>query len=138
MKVYNYDEVTGKFVGESMADESPLEPGVFHIPAFSTPIPVPDFDPAEQEAFFADGIWTLKDIPKEDEAEKLQGTKNLKKALIAQSCGRAICRREMRCFRLRTYLPDRANRPDEPYRKCRIVILPGRDKRLENSANLLR
>ena len=35
MKIYNYDD-NGIFIGESIADESPLETGVFLIPAFST------------------------------------------------------------------------------------------------------
>ena len=37
MKIYNYDE-NGFYVGESIADESPLEPGVFLIPAGSTTV----------------------------------------------------------------------------------------------------
>lgn len=37
MRVYNYDE-NGFFINESIADESPLEPGVFLIPAYSTTV----------------------------------------------------------------------------------------------------
>jgi hypothetical protein len=36
MKVYTYDRETGFFLGESQADPSPMEPGKFLIPAFST------------------------------------------------------------------------------------------------------
>lgn len=40
---YNYDEVTGEYIGFEQADESPLEPGVFMLPAFSTAIEPPAF-----------------------------------------------------------------------------------------------
>lgn len=37
MKVYTYDRTTGAFLGEVDADPSPMEPGKFLEPAFSTP-----------------------------------------------------------------------------------------------------
>lgn len=40
--VYQYD-VAGMFTGESEADESPLEPGVFLIPARCTTIAPPEY-----------------------------------------------------------------------------------------------
>lgn len=42
MKIYNYDD-NGIFINESLADESPLEPGVFLIPACSTTIEPPEY-----------------------------------------------------------------------------------------------
>jgi hypothetical protein len=62
MNIYNYDTFTGEYIGPSTADESPLEPGVFLIPANSTTIA----PPASQDGKtvnFENGVWVLNDIP---------------------------------------------------------------------------
>lgn len=41
MKIYNYHRETFEFTGSGFADPSPLEPGVFLFPAFSTPVEPP-------------------------------------------------------------------------------------------------
>lgn len=51
MKIYNYDRESGEFVGTSEADESPLEIGMYLIPAFATKIPVPDTKENEAAVF---------------------------------------------------------------------------------------
>lgn len=57
--VYNYDPASGAFTSTSLADESPLEPGKFLAPAYSTLIAPPD--PGEhQVAVFQRGEWTLR------------------------------------------------------------------------------
>lgn len=62
MKIYNYNASTLEYTGESIADESPLEPGVFLIPAFSTPIkPLPAT--AGKMRLFVNGSWSKVDIP---------------------------------------------------------------------------
>lgn len=59
-QVHHYDEHTGLYLGTSDAFESPLESGVFLIPAFATDIDLPEFVPGKA-LVFADGAWTLID-----------------------------------------------------------------------------
>jgi hypothetical protein len=51
----------GYFIGITTADESPLEPGVFLIPAGAVEAPIPTI-PEGQRAKW-DGVWVLEDIP---------------------------------------------------------------------------
>ncbi|QJT10220.1 hypothetical protein [Oceanidesulfovibrio marinus] len=44
MQIYHYDRDTGAYLGPSLADESPLEPGVFILPAHATKIEPPETD----------------------------------------------------------------------------------------------
>lgn len=59
-KIHHYSEATGEYLGTSDAFESPLEPGVYLIPAFATDIDLPEFVPGKA-LVFADGAWTLVD-----------------------------------------------------------------------------
>ncbi|KKI11982.1 hypothetical protein XA67_22050 [Comamonas thiooxydans] len=59
-QVHNYDEHTGEYLGSSDAFESPLETGVYLIPAFATDIDLPECPPGKL-LVFADGDWTLVD-----------------------------------------------------------------------------
>lgn len=58
MKIYNYEKDTGAFVNEGVADESPLEPGVFLLPANATKTAPPKFGPYEIPVF-RDGKWAV-------------------------------------------------------------------------------
>lgn len=59
-QIHHYSEATGEYLGTSDAFESPLEPGVFLIPAFATDIDLPEFEPGKA-LVFKDGAWTLVD-----------------------------------------------------------------------------
>jgi hypothetical protein len=63
MRVYHFDADTGVFTGHSSeADASPLEPGVFLIPAHATDRVPPPLSMGEQ-ARFADENWLREKIP---------------------------------------------------------------------------
>lgn len=66
MKVYNYND-NGEFVGADDADKSPLEEGVFLIPAKATTIEPPT-QVEGKKLIFVSGVWNLVDIavPSED------------------------------------------------------------------------
>ena len=51
MNIYNYNQVTFEYTSDSVADESPLEPGIYLIPAFSTSIEPPGMSSNEVAIF---------------------------------------------------------------------------------------
>jgi hypothetical protein len=58
MDVHNYHAQTGEYLGTSIADESPLEPGVFLIPANATTVAPPP--PQQGQArVFINGDWAF-------------------------------------------------------------------------------
>lgn len=61
MKIYHYNEC-GYFCGQDIADESPLEPGVYLIPAYATD-QEPPVAGENQLVKFVDGVWMLENIP---------------------------------------------------------------------------
>lgn len=68
MKVYHYDPVTMIFCGESEADESPLEPGVFLIPAHATDQAPPSPSENEVVVWGASG-WELVTVQENTEPQ---------------------------------------------------------------------
>lgn len=60
MKIYNYHPDTGELVGESVADESPLELDQYLIPAFATHIEPPQSQ-INKIPCFINGAWELLD-----------------------------------------------------------------------------
>lgn len=62
MKIYHYQETTGEFIAEGMADADPLEVGHWLIPAHATNIAPPDHVEGFKRNFIA-GAWEYKEIP---------------------------------------------------------------------------
>lgn len=60
---YQYDHA-GLLIGVTEADESPLEPGVFLIPARCTLVPPPVDVPDDKWPRFAGSSWALVDRPR--------------------------------------------------------------------------
>ena len=76
--VYQYD-IAGLYLGPTEADESPLEPGVYHYPARTTATPPPDEWPEHQWPRWNGAEWQLinrprapEPAPAADPAEKLR------------------------------------------------------------------
>lgn len=71
MLIYNYND-NGDFIGTETAQESPLEPGVYLIPANATDIPAPTVE-AGKVARFLNGTWSSSDpiIPPDLDVEEI-------------------------------------------------------------------
>ncbi len=61
--VYQYNQA-GMYVGTTTADESPLEPGVFLVPANATVVAIPKSWPQDQWLRFNGANWQLVTKPK--------------------------------------------------------------------------
>lgn len=66
-KVFSYDGKTGLYVGETVADESPLEPGVFLIPRHATEVEPPESVAAGFAPFWRSDRWVVEAVPDQDE-----------------------------------------------------------------------
>lgn len=67
MKIYHYHPESGVFLGQGVADESPLEPGVWLIPASATDEPPPEVSDG-LEAVMTEVGWQLQAIPEPEPA----------------------------------------------------------------------
>lgn len=93
MKVYNYDPLTRALVSIEDAVESPLEEGVFLIPAFATGLPPIEKVPQGKYNHFNGDKWVLEDIPQEQpdtsnpltDEELIAHTKAMAKQLLMQT-----------------------------------------------------
>lgn len=62
-QVYQYD-YQGMFVGIADADESPLEPGVYHIPARCAEVAPPEDWPADKWPRWNGSAWVIGNKPR--------------------------------------------------------------------------
>lgn len=62
MLAYQYD-TAGLYAGQTEADESPLEPGIYHLPARSTLEPPPAEWPDDRWPRFNGAAWDLVNKP---------------------------------------------------------------------------
>ena len=67
MKIYHYSPVNGALLGSEDAFESPLEPGVYIIPAHATQSPPPETIPVGFGCFFNGQAWSVKSLQAADE-----------------------------------------------------------------------
>lgn len=74
MNVFHIDSSTGEFVGQSVADESPLEPGVYLIPAHATEIAPPISVPAGSVAVFSGTSWSVVEDHRGEKYWLIDGT----------------------------------------------------------------
>ena len=58
--VYNYDRETFQYIGKEVADESPLEKGVYLLPKYATFDPVPEFNKKNEIIVWEEGKWVIK------------------------------------------------------------------------------
>jgi hypothetical protein len=58
-QVYNYNPENGFYTGSEVADPSPLEPGVFLLPAHATFDAPPETADANRIPVFRNGAWTV-------------------------------------------------------------------------------
>lgn len=63
MEIYSYHPITKDFLSAGSADESPLEPGIYLVPANATTIAPPQYDAHTQTCRYSTNKWVVADIP---------------------------------------------------------------------------
>lgn len=67
MKIYHYSPIDGALLGSEDAFESPLEPGVYIVPAHATQSPPPAGFASGSGCFFNGQTWIVKSLQAADE-----------------------------------------------------------------------
>jgi len=68
MKIVYQTDQTGAYLGETIAHESPLEPGVYLIPGGCVETAPPETK--EGQVAVWDGVWTLVDLPEPEKPKE--------------------------------------------------------------------
>lgn len=103
MKIYHYSPETRLYLDNSVANESPLEPGVYLVPAYATSVAPPHVDNSKQ-AFWRDDRWEVSGIPVTNPEIKPQENNN---PLITSTWDTTrIHRNTLLAYSDRTQLPD--------------------------------
>lgn len=90
MKIYNYDENLF-YIGESLADESPLEPGVYLIPAKATVIkPLPEKEGFINKFNSEKNVFEYFEIIKNQEQEQEKESELSEKEILSQDLQKRI------------------------------------------------
>ena len=76
MNIYHYIADSGIFYAEGVADESPLETGVFLVPAHATTIAPPEVTNPEV-AVFKNGAWSVEVLPEPEPPVELTPAEKL-------------------------------------------------------------
>lgn len=64
MQVFNFDPTTGRYLGVSLADPDPMQPGEFLIPAHATATPPPATMAGQVAVFDAEAdAWDVEALP---------------------------------------------------------------------------
>jgi len=87
MKVYSYNWATGEYNGETEAHDSPLEPGEFIYPAYTTAKAPPDMNefPGKMSVFDSKlNEWHVEDIPPPPKPEMAETLKQIPDSLFGE------------------------------------------------------
>lgn len=71
MDIFHYHPITGAFLGAGKADPSPLEEGVWLIPAHATEIK-PPVAKEGQQVVYRSGLWVIEDLPEPEPEPTVQ------------------------------------------------------------------
>jgi hypothetical protein len=58
VKIYNYDQITSEYLGQTIARRDPMVPTEYIMPANATQLKPPDVEPGSV-AVFTDGAWVI-------------------------------------------------------------------------------